>query len=675
MNHLLLSLMVIALFLGSAARAASPLPRELRISPTPAWVQAVSAPDSVTGTEPQAVETLLLDDQVRLGATQEQFRHRVFRPRTTVGVESVSELKLTFNPAFETMDIHRILIRRGAETRDVTRTTPLRVVHREEQMADGIQDGEATVIAILDDVRAGDLIEYSYSLGGTNPIFGKRRFGYAALDTLSPIERLRWRLVTSREAPITVRAFNNPGVEIRQRDLPGGLREFRVERDRVAAIGREDNIPLWYSPLSWIEYSEYRDWQAVEDWAKQLYDKEAPHPGPLFDALYRRLAAGAKSPEDFITRALFAVQNEIRYLGLEFGEDSHRPRPVETVLSKRYGDCKDKALLLSRLLRRHGIPAWPALVSSRFGKGIGGQLPSPGVFDHVITRVDFDGKPYWLDGTRRYQAGPLTSLGRHDFGLALVIGDDVTGLSPLYPAPEILPGFTMEEHYYADDLEGPVRLETTTIFHGASAEAQRERFDNTPLPEIRKSWTDYASRHHEDLSVLKPLSYEDDPARNRFIVRESYRIGRFWVPAKQGNASLLQGPFTLSEIADTLRLALPLERQAPLQLPSPRVVSSRIYLHLPVNLSPQQDEQPMVTDHKAFRFTSLDRYYDRVYYIQSELVIREPEVAAGDYPTFQKALREVRRLWDFSINVPAPPGNGQAAVAGLRRLSGTGAAP
>ena len=64
------------------------------------------------------------------------------------------------------------------------------------------------------------------------------------------------------------------------------------------------------------------------------------------------------------------MQDDIRYLGFENGLNSFKPsKPIE-VLKRRFGDCKDKALLLSTLLQSYGIAANPILVNSTYGKNI-----------------------------------------------------------------------------------------------------------------------------------------------------------------------------------------------------------------------------------------------------------------------------------------------------------------
>src|SRR5690606_28080296 len=52
----------------------------------------------------------------------------------------------------------------------------------------------------------------------------------------------------------------------------------------------------------------------------------------------------------YVKEATDFVQNEVRYMGVEVGEYSHRANKPEKVFDQRYGDCKDKSVLLSALL-------------------------------------------------------------------------------------------------------------------------------------------------------------------------------------------------------------------------------------------------------------------------------------------------------------------------------------
>src|SRR5262249_5331409 len=103
---------------------------------------------------------------------------------------------------------------------------------------------------------------------------------------------------------------------------------------------------------------------------------------------------------------------EIRYFSVSLGESSHRPTAPSAVLKRRYGDCKDKSLLLIALLRALGIEAHPVLLTIGQPRGLDKALPSPQLFNHAIVQVKLGGEAYYLDPTRLGQHGALRNMGQ-----------------------------------------------------------------------------------------------------------------------------------------------------------------------------------------------------------------------------------------------------------------------
>src|SRR5262249_25739535 len=132
------------------------------------------------------------------------------------------------------------------------------------------------------------------------------------------------------------------------------------------------------------------------------------------------------------------AQEQIRYLAVELGPGTHRPSPPEKVLARRYGDCKDKSLLLVAFLRSMGIEADPALTHVDEGPAMDKRLPSPFVFDHVIVVARIEGEEHWLEPTRRFERSPANEVEPPDYARALVLRPGTAALAkiPRPPANE-----------------------------------------------------------------------------------------------------------------------------------------------------------------------------------------------------------------------------------------------
>ena len=61
------------------------------------------------------------------------------------------------------------------------------------------------------------------------------------------------------------------------------------------------------------------------------------------------------------------VQQKIRYFVIEMGVGGYQPHPAEDIFRGRYGDCKDKATLLSAMLSSVGIHSALVMVDSERG--------------------------------------------------------------------------------------------------------------------------------------------------------------------------------------------------------------------------------------------------------------------------------------------------------------------
>src|SRR4029079_8000675 len=106
-----------------------------------------------------------------------------------------------------------------------------------------------------------------------------------------------------------------------------------------------------------------------------------------------------------VNRAIEMVQDEFRYLSVNLELGGQIPAPAETVIRRRYGDCKDLAFLLVRLLRALDVSARPVLVHVQWRKSIAGMLPSSNLFNHVVVEFEVENEKRWVDCTMKCQGG------------------------------------------------------------------------------------------------------------------------------------------------------------------------------------------------------------------------------------------------------------------------------
>ena len=145
-----------------------------------------------------------------------------------------------------------------------------------------------------------------------------------------------------------------------------------------------------------VAWTTFHSWAEVGDWYRSLALSQS-QPNDALRARADELTKDAKTPEDQI-RALYEfVSTKTRYIGIDFGVGRYQPHSAAEVLANQYGNCKDKDTLLEALLHAKGFTTAPALIGA--GIAPAPDVPSPAVFNHVITTVELPAGRIWLDST------------------------------------------------------------------------------------------------------------------------------------------------------------------------------------------------------------------------------------------------------------------------------------
>jgi hypothetical protein len=127
-------------------------------------------------------------------------------------------------------------------------------------------------------------------------------------------------------------------------------------------------------------------WQDIGLWYRDLL-AEVPRNDTEIQQLAARLTQGSETPRQRLEALLAYMRQKVRYVAIEVGIGGYRPSAPGDVLNRKWGDCKDKSILLVDLLRAVDITSHPALIRSDTGSRIDAEFPSPNQFNHVIVAV------------------------------------------------------------------------------------------------------------------------------------------------------------------------------------------------------------------------------------------------------------------------------------------------
>jgi transglutaminase-like putative cysteine protease len=162
----------------------------------------------------------------------------------------------------------------------------------------------------------------------------------------------------------------------------------------VPPIKAEPRMPAFLSLSGQAEISYFgpgqralsvESWDALGRWYSGLITGRRSAT-PEISQKARDLTAG-KSDFDGKVRALTSfLQTDVRYVAIEIGIGGFQPHPASDIFHARYGDCKDKATLLSSLLQEVGIGSDYVLINT--DHGIVNPAIHSALFNHAILAIE-----------------------------------------------------------------------------------------------------------------------------------------------------------------------------------------------------------------------------------------------------------------------------------------------
>ncbi|MCL4820323.1 MAG: DUF3857 domain-containing protein [Vicinamibacteria bacterium] len=623
-------------------------------TPIPSWVSAIEV-DVGRPVEPEeatdGVAYLLVDRQVRVhGAGRSSFVRHVRRIVTAAGLEAASQFVVSFDPEYQRLQLHAVRVFREGRWSSRLDASQVQVLQREPELESQIYDGRLQAQQFLADLRVGDVVETTHTVDGANPVFRGMAAENFTLEWGVHVGTLHQRLLWPRDRPLHLR--NHLTHALPQRREVGPIVELVWEALDVPPAPSVSGAPADYPTQAWVQASEAETWGQVAAWARGVFDVAETLPPEVRSKLDEWRGAGPDSAAWALAATRF-VQDEIRYVGIEMGEGSHQPSPPALVVARRFGDCKDKAVLLAAMLRYLGLEAAPALVNSGSGAALDTWHPSPHAFNHAIVRLRLGGREHWIDGTLGAQGGSLASLHLPDYRRALVLEPGTSGLVAIPHRAAESPTTVVREKFDVRSLDGAVGYEVETRYEGGDADATRRAFQRDGKAEVARSYLEFYEAGFPGIRMTEPLGYEDDRQRNVVVVRERYTIPAFLGPGRSAGTRQrrLHASSVAGEIGDPGRD----RRSVPLAVGFPRRVRHVIDLALP-----EPWQYPPASEKVAGPATGLTYRLSQVdggVRLEYDYVATRRFVAVDQLPAHRKATARMRELVEQTLEFPPAGGS------------------
>jgi Domain of Unknown Function with PDB structure (DUF3857)/Transglutaminase-like superfamily len=383
-------------------------------------------------------------------------------------------------------------------------------------------------------------------------------------------------------------------------------------------------------------------WQSIGQWYQNL-SRDRLVATPEIAAKAKELAGDKTDFYDKTEAIAEFVQKQVRYFVIEMGIGGYQPHYAGDIFRNRYGDCKDKATLLTAMLSSVGIHGALVMVDHRRGV-VDPDAPSI-VGDHMIAAIEIP---------KGYTSPKLRSVVTAKNGRQYLIFDPTWDKTAFGQLEHNLQGG------YGVLMEGPesqvIRFpvlppDLNTIRRTASFQLQPDGGLKGSVTE--KRFGDVSEKRRE--LYISGDAKEQTQFLDRALGQDftSFTVSDF----KVQNAASLNQDLTTSYSLTADRFGKP---TGPLLIIRPRVLGSenlRIdqkQRHVPINLSQTMQEQddytialpdgyavdeipdPVKLDLGFASYESSSSVKDNVLHYTRTYTVREVTLPADKYPDVQK---------------------------------------
>jgi tetratricopeptide (TPR) repeat protein len=385
--------------------------------PASSWVIPLKPLAVIGAPNLQPIRLLLADHQVRFQADAlETYTEVVTQAQSADGLQDLGNLIQSWDPQTEELVINKLLILRGQEVIDVLAPGKdgapgkrFTVLRRETNLEGSELDGNLTANLQLEGLRIGDATDFAFTIRHRDPSFNGLPAAEFAQSPGGTTNHLYMRFLWP--SAMTVKWRETDGLATPKLSKADGQTQLLIDMAEAKIPNPPKFAPSRFSDVGRIEASAYRSWTDLSQrLAPPFIRAQTLNSDSPLKAEAEQIRALSKDPRVRASAALKLVEDKVRYVFLDDDLGGYKPVAADETWTRRFGDCKGKAVLLVALLKELDLDAAPVLVSTTEGDGLDDRLPSLLAFDHAIVRLRLGGRTYWLDATRSGDA----DIGRLD---------------------------------------------------------------------------------------------------------------------------------------------------------------------------------------------------------------------------------------------------------------------
>ena len=177
-----------------------------------------------------------------------------------------------------------------------------------------------------------------------------------------------------------------PGVNNQWEWVISDVKGIREEPEMPPIYGVAGQMIVTFFPPGGASANGFSSWLEMGNWYRNLTSGRRDA-SPQITQQVATITASARTPLEKMKALAQFVQHDVRYVAIELGIGGWQPHSASDVFANRFGDCKDKATLLSSMLSQVGIESFYVVINSERGS-VTPQVPANvGGFNHVVLAI------------------------------------------------------------------------------------------------------------------------------------------------------------------------------------------------------------------------------------------------------------------------------------------------
>ncbi|HUW61434.1 MAG TPA: DUF3857 domain-containing protein [Candidatus Bathyarchaeia archaeon] len=317
---------------------------------------------------------------------------------------------------------------------------------------------------VVQGVEVGSVVEYEYEYDYYNPEDPRLFSPGFQFQGAEPVlfSRVKVYVPAGTTYNYMTRNFPDPALAEPVVEEKDGIKTYCWTLENMPPITPEPAMPPTEDIVPMMDSSIFKSHEEVYDLLSKLQTPRMV-PTAQIEGAVKEITEGADTLDEKIARIYHWVQEKTRYISIKgslgAGFSGHT---ADETFENRYGDCTDKAILFSTMLKVIGVDSFPLIVQTNDAGTAITEIPVLSG-NHCISEVCVGDRSFYLDTTAQNYRYPYFRMDDHGIFALNAIRGDIKKI----PVPAPSDNRRLSRLNIKLSPEGDVEVKTRTEYNGS----------------------------------------------------------------------------------------------------------------------------------------------------------------------------------------------------------------